>query len=549
MAPHGLTESAPASASAPSSGVGSAPRGSCVKVVSDTCSYEPDHILSSYTYENARVETTDDGEFVVHPTKSAFTFKTSTEVPKTGLMIVGWGGNNGSTLTATIAANKNNVTWSTRRGLQKSNYYGSVTQSSTVKLGIDAKGRDVYAPFGRVLPMVHPNDLVLGGWDINDANIGDAMERSKVLDYDLQQKVKEELKAYKPLPSIYYPDFIAANQGERANNLKQGMDKWQHVLEIQKDIREFKEKNGLDKVFVMWSANTERYAEIIPGVNDTADNLLKSIKESHSEVAPSTVFAVACILMGVVFINGAPQNTFVPGALELAEREKVFIGGDDFKSGQTKIKSVLAQFLVDAGIKPLSIVSYNHLGNNDGYNLSAPQQFRSKEISKSSVVDDVIASNQILFNKEVGDKVDHCIVIKYVPAVGDNKVAMDEYHSELMMGGRNNIAIHTVCEDSILAAPLIIDLVVVAELFGRVQFKREGSDEWEGFHSVLSVLSYWLKAPIHRRGEEPINGLNKQRMALENLFRAFLGMGPNNEMRLESRDGRMKCGFGYGFAF
>jgi myo-inositol-1-phosphate synthase len=139
-------------------------------------------------------------------------------------------------------------------------------------------------------------------------------------------------------------------------------------------------------LIVLWTANTERYAEIIPGVNDTADNLLAAVKSSHAEVAPSTIFAVASILEGAPFINGSPQNTFVPGCIELAEQHKSFIGGDDFKSGQTKVKSVLAEFLVNAGIKPLSISSYNHLGNNDGKNLSSQKQFRSKEISKSSVV-------------------------------------------------------------------------------------------------------------------------------------------------------------------
>jgi myo-inositol-1-phosphate synthase len=277
-------------------------------------------------------------------------------------MMVGWGGNNGSTLTATITANRNKLSFHTKDGLQESNYYGSVTQSSTMKLGIDANGDDVYAPLNQVLPMVHPNDLVLGGWDISSLDLASAMARAKVLDYDIQRQVAKQLSQHKPLASIYYPSFIAANQSDRADNLIPGDDKWAHVQHIRKDIKTFREKHQLDKVVVVWTANTERYAEIIPGVNDTAENLLKSVKESHSEVAPSTIFAISCILDGVPFINGAPQNTFVPGCIELAEKHKSFIGGDDFKSGQTKIKSVLASFLVEAGIRPLSIVSYNHLG-------------------------------------------------------------------------------------------------------------------------------------------------------------------------------------------
>lgn len=370
-----------------------------VKVNTDRVKVTDDSIISTYKYENATVSK-QDGKYTVTPTEVNYEFKLDTKVPRTGLMLVGWGGNNGSTLTAAIHANRNNVSFRTKNGVVEPNYYGSVTQSSTLFLGIDEKGEDVFAPFNEIAPMVHPNDIVLGGWDISKASIGESVQRAKVLDWDLQRQIIEPLNKLTPLPSIYYPDFIAANQGSRADNVINGDDKWAHVEHIRKDIREFKAKNKLDRVIVLWTANTERYSDIITGVNDTAENLLASIRSSHSEVAPSTIFAVACILENVPYINGSPQNTFVPGCIELAEKNEAFIGGDDFKSGQTKIKSVLAQYLVDAGIKPVSIASYNHLGNNDGYNLSAPKQFRSKEISKASVVDDMIKSNHLLYNKK-----------------------------------------------------------------------------------------------------------------------------------------------------
>lgn len=507
-----------------------------VQVNTDRVKVNSDSIVSTYKYENATV-TKKDGKYQVTPTEVNYEFKLDTNVPRTGLMLVGWGGNNGSTLTAAIHANRNNVSFRTKTGVVEPNYYGSVTQASTLFLGIDENGEDVYAPFNEIAPMLHPNDMVLGGWDISKANLGEAVQRAEVLDWDLQRQIIDPLSKLKPLPSIYYPDFIAANQGTRADNVIEGTDKWAHVEHIRKDIREFKAKNKLDRVIVLWTANTERYADIIPGVNDTAENLLSSIRSSHEEVAPSTIFAIACILEGVPYINGSPQNTFVPGCIELAEKNDAFIGGDDFKSGQTKIKSVLAQYLVDAGIKPISIASYNHLGNNDGYNLSAPKQFRSKEISKSSVVDDMIKSNHLLYNEKTGDKVDHTIVIKYLPAVGDSKVAMDEYYSELMLGGHNTVSLHNVCEDSLLATPLIIDLVVMAEFLSRVQYKdaNSGSDKFEKLHSVLSFLSYWLKAPLTRPGAEPVNRLNKQRSALENLIRALVGLGTVNDLKLEER--------------
>lgn len=404
--------------------------------------------------------------------------------------------------------------------------------ASTVKLGNDVAGNSVYTPMKNMLPMVDPSQIVWGGWDINGMNLGDAMKRSKVLDYNLQQQLYPHMKDIHPLPSVYFADFIAANQGERADNVLSGSKQVQ-MEHLRNDIRTFKQKNELDKVLLLWTANTERFASVEEGINDTAENLLESIKRGESEVSASTVFAVASILEGCTFINGSPQNTFVPGVMELARQHRVFIGGDDFKSGQTKMKSVLVDFLVSAGIKPVSIVSYNHLGNNDGKNLSAPSQFRSKEISKSNVVDDMVASNQILFEED--EHPDHVVVIKYVPYVADSKRAMDEYTSEIFLGGTNQIVMHNTCEDSLLATPLIYDLVILAELCERITVKREGSDTWEGFHPVLSLLSYMLKAPLVPNGAPVVNALFTQREAIINVMRACLGLSPNNHMTLEHR--------------
>merc|ERR1719203_313015 len=267
-------------------------------------------------------------------------------------------------------------------------------------------------------------------------------------------------------------------------------------------------------------------------MNDTSENLLKAIEKGEKEISPSTLHAVACIMEGVPFVNGSPQNTFVPGLVDLAVKKNVLIGGDDFKSGQTKMKSVLVDFLVGAGIKPTSIVSYNHLGNNDGMNLSAPQTFRSKEISKSNVVDDMVSSNEILYGP--GEHPDHVVVIKYVPYVADSKRAMDEYTSEIFLGGRNTIVMHNTCEDSLLATPLIYDLVILGELCQRVQIKKDGQ-EWENFHPVLSLLSYMLKAPLVPNGAPVVNALFTQRCAIVNLMRACLGLAPDNHMTLEHR--------------
>ncbi|CZT41435.1 probable myo-inositol 1-phosphate synthase (MIPS) [Rhynchosporium secalis] len=501
--------------------------------------YTDNEIRSKYSYRTTLI-TESDGKFVATPKETIYEFKVDRKVPKTGMMLVGWGGNNGTTVTAGIIANKRGISWDTREGSRDANYYGSLVMGSTVKLGTNAKtSKDVNIPFQNVLPMVHPNDLVIGGWDISGMNLAQAMDRAAVLEPTLKAQIKKEMAEMKPLPSIYYPDFIAANQEDRADNILPGSKaSLEHLEQIRKDIRDFKANNGLEKVIVQWTANTERFAELITGINDTADNLMKAIENGHEEVAPSTVFAVASILEGAPFINGSPQNTFVPGCIELAERHDAFIGGDDFKSGQTKMKSALVDFLISAGIKLTSIASYNHLGNNDGKNLSSQKQFRSKEISKSNVVDDMVEANSVLYKP--GEHPDHTVVIKYMPAVGDNKRALDEYYAEIFMGGHQTISLFNVCEDSLLASPLIIDLVVIAEMFTRIQWKAASTDgatnkEFKNFHSVLSVLSFMLKAPLTPPGTPVINALAKQRSALVNIFRACVGLEPENDMTLEHK--------------
>merc|ERR1711939_724174 len=239
----------------------------------------------------------------------------------------------------------------------------------------------------------------------------------------------------------------------------------------------------------------------------------------------------ASILEGSIYINGSPQNTFVPGVIQLAEQYDVMIGGDDFKSGQTKMKSVMVDFLVAAGIKPTSIVSYNHLGNNDGKNMGAPQTFRSKEISKSNVVDDMVGSNRILYAPH--EHPDHVVVIKYVPYVSDSKRAMDEYTSEILMHGTNTITLHNTCEDSLLATPIILDLLLLTEVCQRITMRCGSDTQYQGFHAVLSLLSYLLKAPLVQEGTPVVNSLFKQRSAIENILRACIALPPQSNMLLE----------------
>jgi len=188
---------------------------------------------------------------------------------------------------------------------------------------------------------------------------------------------------------------------------------------------------------------------------------------------------------------------------------------------------------VSAGIKPQSIISYNHLGNNDGKNLSSERQFKSKELSKKSCVDDILASNKVLYPQSI--KIDHEIIIKYVPFTGDSKKAMDEYCSSIFLNGLHTLVVYNVCEDSLLAAPIILDLLLLTEIFERVQYKVGETDDFQRFNSVLSTLGYLCKAPLTDVDTPLVNSLYRQKEALNNIFKACAGLHCDDNMLLEFR--------------
>lgn len=272
-----------------------------VIIESPYVTYSENFIDTVYKYQNVTSEQVG-SSIIVTPREATLNIRTERKVPRLGLMLIGWGGNNGSTVTAAILANKYNITWKTKTGPKTPNWYGSLTQSSTVNLGYNSNNEPIVVPMCQLLPMVNPNDIVVDGWDISSLNLADAMERAEVIDYDLQKKLVQYMRNMKPRPSIYYPDYIAPNQSDRADNIFDGC-KWDQLNKIQADIRDCKETNQLDKIILIWTANTERYSEVIQGVNDTTENLLYAIKSNSPHVSPSTVFAVAAILEGVCTQN------------------------------------------------------------------------------------------------------------------------------------------------------------------------------------------------------------------------------------------------------
>lgn len=239
MAPHAVADLGYSNGSSANQSTDSLPQSQLFTVNSSNVSYTDNEIKSKYVYRTTSVTKSANGGYVASPKETLYDFKVDRKVGRVGMMLVGWGGNNGTTVTAGIIANRRGLSWDTREGTQEANYYGSVIMGSTVKLGTDDKtGEEINVPFHNVLPMAHPNDLVIGGWDISSMSIADAMDRAQVLEPTLKQLVRKEMSYMKPLPSVYYPDFIAANQEDRADNVLPGSKaSWEHVEKLRSDIK------------------------------------------------------------------------------------------------------------------------------------------------------------------------------------------------------------------------------------------------------------------------------------------------------------------------
>lgn len=511
-----------------------------LEVQSPGVEYSDAFISSRYRYSRVTASVDDAGNVTATPIERFYRFRTEKCVEKMGLLQVGWGGNNGTTLTAAIIANKLGIEWETRTGMQKPNFNGSLTQAATMRVGFDANGKDVFVPFSSVLPMVSPEDIALGGWDISGMNLADAMDRAQVLEPDLRRKLRPHMEKLVPMRGIFYEDYIAKNQAARNTNDVEEKDKGSNIWTLRENIRNFKARHKVKTTVVVWTGNSEKYSKVTVGVNDTADNLMDAILNSHPDVSPSTLYAAASILEGCPYINGSPQNTFVPGILELAEQRGILICGDDFKSGQTKMKSVLADYLISCGVKIKTMVTYNHLGNNDMYQLTDEVMWKPKSASKTRVIEDIVDANGLLYPPgEPGP--DHVVTVKYVPYLGDSKRDVSEYTSETFMGCKYTTVMHNTCLDSALCAPLILDLAILAELFSRVKYTVEKPDgavveeDYRNMESALSVLGFYMKIPQTPGGEPIVNALARQKACLENMLRALVGLPPENHLLLEKK--------------
>ena len=478
-------------------------------------------------YKYNYLEFNDDGSFIIKENNIKIQTLDYNKDKKLGVMIVGLGGNNGSTLVASLLAYNKGLTWENKNGIQKVKWLGSLSQYGSINLGYN-KCKIVSKLIKDMVCLRKPEDIIIGGWDICSDDLYTACKKNKVIEPSLLNQLEDDLRNIVPQKSIFYENFIATNQNVKCNNIKRLETKWLDLCSIKHDIDLFKQENNLEKVIVIWAGSTEK----MNSVNyKSSEILMESILNNCYSISPSIIFAVATILTGNIFMNTSPQNTICNAILELAKEYGAYIGGSDLKSGQTKLKSVLVDFLASSCIKPLSIVSYNHLGNNDGLNLSQKPQFESKEITKINVIDDIIDENPELFE---GKKPDHEVIIKYVPAVGDSKRAIDEYYSELMLDGRNILSIYNLCEDSLLAVPLLLDIAIFSDFLTRVKFiSKDGIDN--NFSPNLSLLSFFFKSPIDDEKQPVVNAFFKQRNAINNFIKICCGIPIDDFLALHTR--------------
>lgn len=413
---------------------------------------------------------------------------------KLGVLIVGLGGAVASTfVVGTLAA---------RKGMTIP--VGSISQLSTIKLGKGETKRE--EPINKVVPLAQMDDLIFGGWDIFEENVYQAAVHAEVLEERDLIKVKEELEAIHPMKAAFDNKFVTRLHGTW---VKDAASKWEMVEQLRQDIREFKAKNNCDRLVMLWAASTEIYIPMTE-THLTLNLLEQAMKDNSEEIAPSMCYAYAAIAEGVPFINGAPALTVdMPALCEFAEEKGVPVCGKDFKTGQTMIKTVLAPMLRSRMLGLNGWFSTNILGNRDGEVLDDPDSFKSKEVSKLSVIDDILEPAK--FPDLYGD-IYHKVRINYYPPRKDNKEGWDNIDLFGWMGYPMQLKVDFLCRDSILAAPLCLDLVLFMDLAQRA-----------GLQGIQSWLSFYFKSPMHEPNKTPEHDLFTQDAIMRNMLRSMIG--------------------------
>ncbi|MEO6188893.1 MAG: inositol-3-phosphate synthase [Ginsengibacter sp.] len=380
---------------------------------------------------------------------------------------------------------------------------GSLTQMSTIRLGKRTEGRN--PKIKDFVPLAALSDIVFGGWDIYEDNVYEAAVNAKVLEAHQLFQLKTELEAVKPMSAVFDKEYVRNIDGV---NVKQGETKYDLALQLMDDIRNFIKNNNCTRAVVVWCGSTEKYIE--PSyVHESLELFEIGLKNNDDQIAPSMIYAYAALKLGVPFTNGAPNLTVdIPALIELAKETNTPVAGKDFKTGQTLMKTILAPGLQARALGVSGWFSTNILGNRDGKVLDDPDNFKTKEVSKLSVLDQIFQpeSNPTLY----GDMY-HKVRINYYPPRGDNKESWDNIDIFGWMGYQMQIKINFLCRDSILAAPVALDLALFMDLAKRAGMS--GIQEW---------LSFYLKSPQTLPGLPPEHDIFKQLMKLQNTLRHMM---------------------------
>jgi myo-inositol-1-phosphate synthase len=412
---------------------------------------------------------------------------------KLGVLLVGLGAVSTTTIAGVLAI---------RKGIAKP--IGSLTQMGTVRLG---KRTDNRAPkISEFVPLAELSDIVFGGWDIFNDNCYEAARHAGVLEEKLLDQIKEELAAITPMPAVFDRHYVKRLDGP---NVKKGKNKKDLADQLIADIRNFKRTNNCDRMVVVWAGSTEIFTTEAPCHKSLAA-LEHGLLESDPAIASSMIYAYAAISEGIPYANAAPNlSAEVPALQELAAKTGAPVCGNDMKTGQTLIKTIIAPGLKARMIGVAGWYSTNILGNRDGEVLDDPESFKTKEESKKSALDYIFQPHMY---PDLYKDISHVVRINYYPPRGDNKEGWDNIDIFGWLGYPMQLKINFLCRDSILAAPIVLDVALFLDLAKRASMR--GIQEW---------LSFYFKAPMHAPEVYPEHDLFIQLMKLKNTLRYLKG--------------------------
>lgn len=423
---------------------------------------------------------------------------------KLGVMVVGCGAVTTTFMTGVFMA---------RKGLAKP--IGAMTQYDKIRVGKGAEQK--YLSYGEIVPLSTLDDIEFATWDVYPQNAYQAAMYAEVLKEKDIEPVRVELEKIVPMKAAFDKNFAKRLDGD---NVMEGKTRWEMVELLREDIRRFKAEKNIARVVVIWAASTEIYVPVYEPVHNTLDALEKAMKNDDREhIAPSMCYAYAALTEGAPFIMGAPNTTVdIPAMWELAEKTRMPIAGKDFKTGQTLVKSGFAPIIGTRCLGLSGWFSTNILGNRDGLVLDEPANFRTKEVSKLSTLETILKPEE---QPDLYTDYFHKVRINYYPPRNDNKEGWDNIDIFGWMGYPMQIKINFLCRDSILAAPLLLDLCLLSDLAARA-----------GRYGIQRFLSFYLKSPMHDyvKGEEAVNNLYQQHTMLKNAIREMGGYEADEEL-------------------